>query len=251
MAKARIVKMVALILCGFLLGIIFVLTAQHIRRRMPHAEDLVLPGRFADIRVTAYMTKLGREALLVRNGDYPFITILKDKSGEVYEFNVYDGLDRRLVCGSFKDCRLCAITVYNNSDNLVFAIRSSGKEGIWERAMYVSYDLVSKKFTGPHYTDVDFDGQFDAKAVYSQDGTLIGNLIYRNGQWQEVDWFNVYEKPPAPVKASVKHGGEYVLFDFEYGKGWRERDPNLLDKTETDEEIFNEDMPYALLWTSH
>ncbi len=124
MAKARIVKMVALILCGFLLGIIFVLTAQHIRRRMPHAEDLVLPGRFADIRVTAYMTKLGREALLVRNGDYPFITILKDKSGEVYEFNVYDGLDRRLVCGSFKDCRLCAITVYNNSDNLVFAIRS-------------------------------------------------------------------------------------------------------------------------------
>ncbi len=117
--------------------------------------------------------------------------------------------------------------------------------------MYVSYDLVSKKFTGPHYTDVDFDGQFDAKAVYSQDGTLIGNLIYRNGQWQEVDWFNVYEKPPAPVKASVKHGGEYVLFDFEYGKGWRERDPNLLDKTETDEEIFNEDMPYALLWTSH
>jgi hypothetical protein len=249
-AKARIVKTAAIILCGFLFGIIFVLTAQHIRRKVPYAEDLVPPGRFGDIRVTSYLTKSGREALVLRKADYSFMLIPKEESGEIDEFDIRDGIERQLVTGTFEGGRLSKITVFNNSGNLVFGLFSSGKEGIWERAHYMSYDLASKKSNGPHYTDIDFDGQFDAKAMFSQDGTLIGCFIFRNGKWQKIDWFNVYEKPPTPVKAYVKRGGEYVLFDFEYGKGWLERDPNLLDKTETYEEIFNENMPYGFLSTS-
>jgi len=231
MSETGIVRTIGFLLCGFLLGVIFVLAAQYIRSGLGYDKDLVRLGRFADIRISTGMTESRREALIVRKADYPFIQLSKDnKSGEIGEFDILDGLDRRLLRGAFEGGRLSAITVFSNSGSVVFGFGASNKAGMWERAHYVNYDDASKKLIGTHYTDVDFDGRFDAKAEYSQDGMPLGAYIYGNGQWQKVDWFNVYQRTPAPVEARVKEEGKEVRFDFEYGKGWAERKPGAEEK---------------------
>jgi hypothetical protein len=231
MSEAGIVRTIGLLLCGFLLGVVVVVAVRYMRSGLGYDKDLVPLGTFADVRVSTGITKSRREALIVRKADYPFIQLSKDnKSGEIGEFDILDGLDRRLLVGAFEGGRLSTITVFNNSGSVVFGFGASNKAGMWERAHYVNYDDASKKLIGTHYTDVDFDGRFDAKAEYNQDGRPIGAYIYKNEQWQKVDWFNVYQRAPTPVEARVKEADKEVRFDFEYGKGWAERKPGAEEK---------------------
>ena len=152
--KKRIVQCAGFLMAGFVFGVFSILTVQYVRSSLPHGEDILPYGRFADIRVTAFLTESEREALLLRKGNYVFMLVAKEESGEIEEFDIRDGIERQLVSGTFEGDSLSTITVFNNSQDLVFSMRSSGEQGIWQLAHYGRWDGVSKKFMAPDQSNI-------------------------------------------------------------------------------------------------
>jgi hypothetical protein len=102
--------------------------------------------------------------LLMTKDDIPFFAIDADKSGEIKGLSL----------------------IKDGKGALSFTLRPSDVPGKWERAIYAN-ENKNGKFNGEMYVDINFDGQFDVKHVFDDNGQKVSCHIYTQGIWTQVD----------------------------------------------------------------
>ena len=149
------------------------------------------PKTFGDIEIWALKSENNKEdedpykTLIMKKTEIPFFYAAQNKDGKVTEI---------------------AIVGENNSIRL--SIKSSEETGGWKTAIYGCTKGYTK---GEQYVDIDFDGQFDAKNIFDNQGELLSKWIYSDGIWQKVDYLD---------------DGKAILgqtrYVFDANSGWRE-----------------------------
>lgn len=154
-------------------------------------------------------------------------------------FYIVDGEDRVLAAAKFEKGKMAEFGIYgneisNNERMFVLIIEASDKPKVWHRAMYLpdakSDGTGEIKFKGESYIDVDFDGQFDAMDIYSENSELISQSLFVNGKWLEIcklnskgDWLKKSAYDVDDLYAVTTKNGREIYYDFEFGKGWKKR----------------------------
>lgn len=88
----------------------------------------------------------------------------------------------------------------------------------WNSARYMAQNCGSKDYC-EQMIDVDFDGFFDAKTIFSKDRKkVLGNFIFMDGGWKEVDVFVDAERCRKVGKIINR---QKVYFDYDEKEGWK------------------------------
>jgi len=199
MLRPGMIRSFGLVGCSFLFGVVFMLTMGLTKKDKPEKE-LIKPGVFGDIHVfikdLEYPDINKRvEVLTICKGEYPFILIPKEPTGDISGIRIVDGMaERELIRIYFEKGRMSEIFLVGNEGQPVFTVDASKKAGVWHKANYMPCVKIDKPFgtwvdympVGEYYEDIDFDGHFDAKLVYNEKGEIVSFHIFIKGQWREV-----------------------------------------------------------------
>jgi hypothetical protein len=96
----------------------------------------------------------------------------------------------------------------NGPDQILLTLKSSSKRVEWVSAQYGR--RLNGTNTGTFYRDIDFDGHFDVRLGYNDDGRVVSREIDRNGIWVTV---NRLKEREANAGADV--------YTFQPHSGWR------------------------------
>jgi hypothetical protein len=216
--------------------VVFTLTLGLTEKQNKPEEELVKlikPGTFGDIGAFATSSEYADtnnvfEVLTVFTGEYPFIMIRKEPSGEISRLEIIDGMEseNELVRINFEKGRMAELFLLGNSGTPVFTVEASEKPGIWREAMYTPSVSISETVgtwkdympVGDVYTDLDFDGRFDVKTPYDAKGKIIDQYLFVNGEWQKLNYLSLSKSEGGAIINSKR-----VYYDFECGKGWKKR----------------------------
>jgi len=139
---------------------------------------------FGDIIVSTLKPKDANdqnvEELLMAKDGRPFLYACRNSSGKVTDLTLSNGIKQTIL-----------------------VLKASRTPGRWIYAQYGPYDMI-----GELYVDLDFDGQFDAKAVVDRDGKTRKSQIYYQEDWKQVDYFR---------KAKAISKSESFTFDKDTG----------------------------------
>ena len=110
------------------------------------------------------------------------------------------------------------------NDEVAIASLSCGEEGFEHSFTYGPYNLPSEKIYAGDigYRDLDFDGQFDVKDVFNDDGTIQRASILIDGVWVELFEFN-----EASSTATVRQKEKMLGYIFRQNIGWCLKDADL------------------------
>jgi hypothetical protein len=253
MLNLKFIKDSIKFICGFLLGTVFVFMLAF---KNPEEQLYSKPSfEFGDVKFAIEDFKLTvddanvlekpivvDEVLRISKDNYPFILLYKDPSGKICYFAICDG-ENELALSRFKGGRISEFFVFGNKvhDNSrmqVFFIMASDKPGIWKKALYApnckkiikNGKHISYAPNGELYYDIDFDGQFDAKCIMNEKKEILSESIYIGKQWIELFCTDSDEKlikngyfSLEKLEAMMSNGENIIYYDFEFGKGWRER----------------------------
>jgi hypothetical protein len=107
-----------------------------------------------------------------------------------------------------KENKVTDVAIVGANNSIRLSIKSSEETGGWKTAIYGCTKGYTK---GEQYVDIDFDGQFDAKNIFDNQGELLSKWIYSDGIWQKVDYLD---------------DGKAILgqtrYVFDANSGWRE-----------------------------
>lgn len=83
--------------------------------------------------------------------------------------------------------RVKAVSVVGEEKTVIFTMNA--REGLagWEKAIYGGRRNAAKHTVGEMYIDINFDGQFDIKSLFDDNGQKICRYIYLGGTWREVN----------------------------------------------------------------
>ena len=107
-----------------------------------------------------------------------------------------------------KENKVTDLAIVGANNSIRLSIKSSEETGGWKNAIYGCTNGYTK---GEQYVDIDFDGQFDAKNIFDNQGELLSKWIYLDGIWQKVDYLE-------GQKATADHRN----YTFQHGYGWHE-----------------------------
>lgn len=241
------------LLCGFFLGIIFMIVLAIIvgpnlgpipEYPKDYSDAKVLKrGSFGDVEITrmGIAGHEGGESLMISINDYNFATIQKDKANTIKMINIYDGFERELARGTFDGGRLNKIYLFTNTKpkGMCYAQRPAASN-LWQKAYYGEFTEGKENFL----EDTDFDGQFDIKGIWNESLKAKEAYIFLDNNWQEVSSIDPngllarelfvdgkfqrlsYLNTELAAKMSTlpKSAIKKVYYDFEFGKGWKKRD---------------------------
>ena len=183
---------------GFVIGFIsFFLIAVYFTYFSPNAEIYTNPKKFGDIAIVPLKDADG-ERLIMTKGEKIFFYAEAEigKTGKVI-----NGI------------------AIGDQNVLRFKMAASEEEGKWKNATYAC--CKKGRITGEEYTDINFDGQFDIKAVYDDAGKVIATFIYVNKNWKKVDQVG--------LKQAISRS-ERITYIFDSNSGWLQSDANSPDK---------------------
>ena len=69
------------------------------------------------------------------------------------------------------------------------------------------------------HIDINFDGQMDAMVFFDDNDEIERFFILLNDEWSRVGYYNLDRS-----EAGIKTGGVRVYYDFNFDKGWVQRD---------------------------
>lgn len=263
MLTSRFLKSAGFLLCGFIIGIVFTLIVGFDEEHHKQGRELIKPGTFGDIRILIKDLEYPDinkvlEVLTIWKGEYPFIAIPKEPTGNIPNIRIVDAMaERELIRIYFEKDRISEFSLVGNEGQPVFTVDASNKAGVWHKANYTSFVKIDKPLgrwvdympVGEHYEDIDFDGHFDAKMVYNEKGEIDSFYIFIKGQWQEVCHYSSdeleamtlfvndkfqrikpddsgYDSKLIEKLSSLPKSARrirYLYHDFEWGKGWKVR----------------------------
>ena len=187
---------------------------------------------------------MGIDGVVFLTGDYPFMVIGKDNSNNI-NCGIMDGLESKVVKAELANGYLSKLVVYSNNCSGGLIMNKSETNGNWRNCRYFKKDKEGNaSFEGEFYEDIDFDGQFDVKSKWLKcEKKVLVNYIYVNDDWEEVNVvdtdnleakslfvngkFQKITKDPELVErltALPRSVKEKVIYDFEFGKGWKRRE---------------------------
>jgi len=233
MSRSKMIRSLGLVGCSFLVGVVFTLTMGLTEKQNKHEKELIKPGTFGNIR--AFITDLeytdankALEGLTICEGDYPFIVILKEPSGEISGFKIVDGMESKseLIRIDFEKGRMSELFLLGNGGIPVFTVEASEKPGTWRDAMYTPCVSIKKTIgtwtdympVGDVYKDLDFNGRFDVKTVYDDKGEIIDQYLFVNEEWQKLNYLSLDKLEGGAIINSKR-----IYYDFEWAKGWKKR----------------------------
>lgn len=112
----------------------------------------------------------------------------------------------------------CCLTVSADEPTAAFKVEKDMESGRWRTAQYTA-QTYAKQDRRVHLVDIDFDGYFDAKNIFSAGREeQPDNYIYKDGAWKEVDVFL--------DAAEFGHAGKIVnrrriFYEYDEEEGWK------------------------------
>ncbi|MHC4158652.1 MAG: hypothetical protein ACYSSO_06195 [Planctomycetota bacterium] len=147
-----------------------VLTGAIIHHTEPDTLIPERPKRFGDIEIRALDYENDEEdegpdrTLMIKRNEIPFFYAAQDKDGKVKE-----------------------AAVVGENESIRLKMKAVGEAGEWRGASYgcVTGDYIK----GEWYFDINFDGQFDEKFLFDDDGELISKYIYvyLDKEWRKAE----------------------------------------------------------------
>lgn len=179
----------AFTLTGILLGcIIGTVATFSIKRTSKQTIENPRIMKFGDITISAFVPIDANdtyvEELTLYKNDRKFLWTYRNSLDEVHNLNLV-----------------------GSSGDIIFSLDASKEPGKWRVA---SYGLFEPKCE--HYFDINFDGQFDVKALFDKNDEVLSRYIYYEGVWKRAE--NSQEHQNKAVSGSE-------TFTFHEDSGWQ------------------------------
>lgn len=204
-------------LCGSLMTILLIFGIATISV-LKNGKRLV-PGYMGDLSVNinnqpweGYDWSLDisqQEKCLVRLGKRKEASVadrcqLIDPQGNILVYMVWDDMEAAPGFALF-------------NDKMTIASLAFGENGSEHRFTYGPYGLPAEKIHSDDigYKDLDFDGQFDLKEIFNDDGTIQKVFILVNSNWEEATQLD-----RAISMALIQQGEEERTYLFQQRHGW-------------------------------
>jgi hypothetical protein len=233
---------------GFVAGIGLMLALGFAKDPNESEKEILPKNTFSDLRITVMPLKQKdiNAAMTIYKGDTPIIIIYRNDSNEVDRFGIANGRHGILALGGLAKSGISKFGVYGNEVHggrrtPVLTMVASDKPGVWYKVRYAPtfipvYDggkLTRYRTVGELYTDLDFDGQFDAKEIWNDKSVIVSESILIKGEWRELGRMDsngrfskragAYDPNDLSAFTEDVDGGNKTYFDFVPGKGWRQR----------------------------
>ena len=148
---------------------------------------------------------------------YPFVSIGVDNSnGRSGSVGLHDANNRLVGFLRITEGHYSFLRLFSNEDHPFFEMNYDSTQGRWHTAVYSRRN--TDHFISEVYSDLNANGQFNAKFMYNTVGDYQGDAVYFSHSWHGAD-VNMDEMS---AQAFLVQDGEKTKIDlvFDFDKGW-------------------------------
>ncbi len=171
------------VLLGCLIGSVITFSIMRIPKQSIENPRIM---KFGDITISALVPNdandMYAEELTLYKNDREFLFTTRNSLDEVHNLCLGDG-----------------------PHNFILSLEASKKPGKWRIASYGSLDPKCEQ-----YVDINFDGQFDVRALMNKNEEIISRYIYYDGVWKQAESSQKY-------KNKAVSGSDIFTFHKDYG----------------------------------
>ncbi len=178
--KLNTIRVAGAFFLGIIIGALIIFAIGIIMVRLGNSTELTIKHKtFGDIEIWA-------QKPVIPNGEKVPVDFYQEANQILWMTK--SGAPFLMISKDVND-KISGMYLLKNKDEPVLTLEPLNPTGKWREASY-SYCRKGKP-VGDALIDIDFDGRFDFKVVTDSNGNRISRSIFFNGDWQNVDYFNL------------------------------------------------------------